>query len=700
MKHRHASRILLGTAWYPEQDPEGEWDSDAALMHDLGFDVVRIGEFAWSRMQRADSTLTLDWIERAVETLARRTIRTILCTPTACPPVWLVERYPDLSPLHPDGTKGLFGGRRHASLFHPAYRESALTITEALARRFGRHPHVVGWQLDNEVGSYSAVDCSPPALQAFHRWLKEQFGTVEALNREWGLSFWNQEVEQFEQIPAPTLMQCTRSPQHILAYNRFCHEGMARFLLDQAQIVRAHVRPSTFVAASATWPVLERLFALQREQQTQCVDSVSVHQYPELMPDAGHPALHLALMRSLAPQLPLRVLEHQVGSSLSTSGGLHPAWRRLWSLECIANGARTLLWFHWRRFRTGCEWRHAPILERDRKPREVYRDLQRLIREIRCLSSELNGATLQAKSQILVSPLNMLGRDRSSEASFWMEIQLPDASHTRLPMWIRETLHAVFNPLHRVGLAPRFVHEDEEWNPEIPLIAPDLDILEPPLVKKLQRFCKAGGSFLCFPGAGERNRNGAQRNTPPPGLLSDLFGVQLARYIPLESYTGAVFDHTRGTVHQRPEPVPPFLDILVRTERIRFDARHGEVLAPCNNTVRILGVYAQGRYKSRPALSERSIGKGRAIYLGAVPADEIQAARLYRQLFPNARPLDLPVRQYRWTSSDKKCLVILINERPDPFPLPCPVRDRLTGRITAAVPPRGVTAYCETAPPI
>jgi len=306
-------RLLLGAAWYPEQEPEREWARDAALMRDLGLDAARIGEFAWSRMQRADGTLTLDWLERVLETLARHGLGAVLCTPTACPPVWLWERYPDLAPVHPDGSKRLFGGRRHASLFHPAFREHALAM---------------------------------------------------------------------------------RSP---------CH----------------------FVVARATWPVLERLYARQRALRS---------------------ALYLALLRSLAPECPLCVLEHQIGSSRSTAGGLLPEWQRLWAMECLANGARTLFWFHWRRFRTGCEWRHSAILERDRRPREVFRSLQPLIHERRRLDSDLNGATPQAGAQILVSPLNMLGRDRSSEDSFWMEIQQPDATHTRVPMWMRETARAAFNP--------------------------------------------------------------------------------------------------------------------------------------------------------------------------------------------------------------------------------------------------------------
>src|SRR5208283_1068859 len=117
--------------------------------------------------------LTLDWIERCVDLFAKYGIQTILCTPTAAPPVWLAERYPDLACIAPDGRKGLFGGRRHYSVFHEGYRENCRGIAAALAERFCRHPAVIGWQIDNEAGSYSTVDCSPCALAAFHRWIEK-----------------------------------------------------------------------------------------------------------------------------------------------------------------------------------------------------------------------------------------------------------------------------------------------------------------------------------------------------------------------------------------------------------------------------------------------------------------------------------------------------------------------------------------------
>jgi beta-galactosidase len=679
-------------AYYPEQDPEAEWEQDARLMKEIGFDAIRIGEFAWSRMERADGTFTLDWLDRCATLFDRHGIKTILCTPTATPPAWLCEAHPDIHPELADGRKGLFGGRRHGSLFHPAFRERSVRIAAALAERFGRHPGVIGWQLDNEVGSYSALDCSPAALAAFHRWLEREYGSVDNLNRRWGLIFWNQEVERFDQVPAPVEMQCTRSPQHILAYNRFCHEGMADYLLAQAQAVRRHVPADRFLVASAIFPVLHHVLARQREQGVNWVDSVTVHHYPELMPEPGAASMHLDLMRSLDSALPFRTLEHQVGSGSSTAGGLEDRVRRCWSIETAAHGSRTLLWFHWRRFRTGCEWRHTPVVERDRVPREVFQGIRSVVLELKRIDPVLAVSRIAPDVQILSSYRNAMARDRSSEALFWMEIQLPDAYRYRFPLWKSETLRAAYSPLAALGLTPAFVREDEDWPVDQPLVATDLDICPQPLLEKLEAWCARGGTLICFPGAGERDEHGAHREAPPPGNLAGLFGAAHAHYFPMTANSGTTFNHMAGEALETTgaNPDSPAARVRFGPASILFDVRHGEVLAPADAAV--LGRYETGPYAGEPSVTERRIGSGRAVYLGAVPKTESDAAALYRLLLPAAPVRAWGCRRIRWTGPAGNH-AFLINDTPAAAPLPEPVNDLLTGRVFRELPPYGIVFH-------
>jgi len=683
------NNLLFGVAYYPEQDAEEEWEQDARLMRELGLNAIRVGEFCWSRMQRPDGAFTLDWLQRCIDLFERYGIGTILCTPTAAPPVWLVERYPDLPCIAPDGRRGLFGGRRHYSVFHAGYRENCREIASALAERFGGHPAVIGWQLDNEVGSYSTIDCSPPALSAFHRWIERKYGSEEELNRRWGLIFWNQEVERFDQAPAPTEMMCTRNPQYLLDYNRFMHEGMAEFLLLQAAEVRRYAPRRQFIVACAIDTVLHTLYRLQRERGAEDVDAVTVHNYPELFEQPGQMQIMLDFARSLHPSREYLTLELQLGSGHTTTGGFNPAVRRLWAFETLAHGSRALVWFHWRRFRTGPEWRHTAVLERDRKPREVYRGLRAIIREIRHIEPYLAGGKVAGDAQVLFSLDNALARDRSSEASFWMDIQLPDAHRHRLPLWTRETLRAVYNPLCRLGLTIDMVNEADEWDTGRLLIVPDLDICAPELVDKLADWCARGGTLVCFPGAGERDEFGAHRDAPPPGILAPLFGVELKDYYPLEPDCGSTFDHQAGraTTVTGADPNHTIAKIQVGSIDILFDVRHGEVLEL--KDAEMLGAYTEGLYRGQPALSRRKVGAGQAIYLGAVPANTDAAVLFYRHTLLGMNRHEFPYRRVTWKSREAT-LTFLLNDRPVGRTLVSTVQDLITGKEISDLPPYGV----------
>lgn len=692
--NKKPSELLLGTSYYPEHDPENEWDADARLMRDLGVNTARIGEFCWTRMQQPDGSFTLDWIERCIETLYRHGIKTVLCTPSACPPAWLVERYPDLFCVTANGRRGLFGGRRHYSVFHEGYREASRILATELARRFGKHPAVAGWQLDNEVGSYYTVDCSEPALKAFRVWVENRYGNVEELNRRWGLIFWNQEIQRFDQIPAPTEMMTTRNPSFLLDYNRFSLEGMSDFMLAQAEAIRQFASPGQFVVASAVEPVLRVLNRAQKEKGVKWVDETTIHNYPELFPEPGQAAMHLDRFRSMDPSSRFLVMEQQIGSGRTTTGGLNPAIRRYWAFQALAHGAKGICWFHWRRFRTGCEWRLSSIIERDRRPRSTFRGLQGIIGEMRKIEPFLEDGRVCPDVQILLSLDNVLAFDRASEATFWMAIQLPDGEVHRFPLWERMARRLVYNPLSRFGLTLGFVEESDNWDAALPLIIPDLDICPPVLVEKLEAFCKRGGTVICFPGAGERDVNGAHGEKPPPGILAPFFGVELLDYMPLELESGSIFDHVKGS---ETESADTTFDRPVEMARIGsvsllLDTRHGEVLDVKDADV--LGIYAKGPFAGKAVITSRQIGAGRAIYLGATPADETAAETMYASILPACARQRTAYQRVQWISARGQ-FAFLINHSAAICPLPSLVHDLITDERLSALPPWAIALVKE-----
>ena len=177
----------LGVCYYPEHWPEEIWEQDAAAMVAAGINWVRIGEFAWSRLEPAPGRFDWDWLDRAIEVLGGAGLKIVLGTPSATPPRWMLERFPDMLAVDADGQERKFGSRRHYCHSHAGYRQAAAEMAALMGRRYGRNPAVAAWQIDNEYGCHETVlSYSQPAREAFRDWCAQRYQSPEALNRAWG----------------------------------------------------------------------------------------------------------------------------------------------------------------------------------------------------------------------------------------------------------------------------------------------------------------------------------------------------------------------------------------------------------------------------------------------------------------------------------------------------------------------------------
>ena len=104
--------MFFGVAYYPEHWSEDDWKHDAATIRECGMDGVRIGEFAWSRLEPQEGVFTFGWLDRAIDTLGEAGLRVVLGTPTATPPPWLVHQHPDILPVDARGVQMKNGVRR------------------------------------------------------------------------------------------------------------------------------------------------------------------------------------------------------------------------------------------------------------------------------------------------------------------------------------------------------------------------------------------------------------------------------------------------------------------------------------------------------------------------------------------------------------------------------------------------------------
>ena len=176
---------------------------DARRMKALGIEQVRIAEFAWSRIEPTPGEYNWGWLDRAVDVLGAAGLQVVMCTPTAPPPKWLIDRHPDILPIGADGRPRAFGSRRHYDFSSPSYFEASQRICTAVAERYGKHPAVAFWQTDNELGCHDTVaSYSPAAVGRFRSWLQARYESIDALNDAWGNVFWSMEYRGFDEIDA------------------------------------------------------------------------------------------------------------------------------------------------------------------------------------------------------------------------------------------------------------------------------------------------------------------------------------------------------------------------------------------------------------------------------------------------------------------------------------------------------------------
>jgi len=372
--------MQLGVCYYPEHWPRAQWAEDARRMHAMGIRVVRIAEFAWSVIEAEPGVFTWDWLDEAVETLHAAGLGIVLCTPTATPPKWLVDRMPDMVAIDLQGRPRGFGSRRHYCFSHAGYRAESRRISRAVAERYGQHPAVVAWQTDNEYGCHDTVlSLSESARLGFRRWLAARYTTIDALNAAWGTVFWSQVYRAFDEIDLPALTVTEANPAHRLDWRRFASDEVVAFNREQVAILRACSpgRPVSHnfmgfftefnhhdVAADldiATWdsyPLgFTQMFFLSAEEKARWARTG----HPDI------PSFHHDLYRGMCAGGRWWVMEQQPGpvNWAHWNPAPHDGTVRLWTWQAFAHGAEVVSYFRWRQAPFAQEQMHTGLLRPD-----------------------------------------------------------------------------------------------------------------------------------------------------------------------------------------------------------------------------------------------------------------------------------------------------------------------------------------------
>ena len=337
----------FGVDYYPEHWPRERWPIDARMMREAGIGLVRMGEFAWAKMEPAEGQFDFAWLDDAIGVLAAEGIQTVLGTPTATPPAWIIERNPEILPVDNTGAVRGFGGRHHDCQSNETYRVHIRRIVRAMAGHFAPDPHVVGWQIDNELGnSHRSLCFCDSCARAFRAWLRVRYKTIEALNQAWGTVFWSQTYSTFDQVPVPLPTPNSHNPSLLLDWKRFCSDLIVNFQRLQVAILREEC-PRQFV----THNYMGLFDKTNYFDLAEDLDFIAHNQYPLHFRKDRYPvapperlAATLDLMRGIKRK-PFWIMEQQAGPSgwETVSSTPRPGQLRLWTHQAVARGADTIV---------------------------------------------------------------------------------------------------------------------------------------------------------------------------------------------------------------------------------------------------------------------------------------------------------------------------------------------------------------------
>lgn len=580
--------LYFGVDYYPEHWPRSRWEIDASLMKEMGIDAVRMAEFSWSKMEPTPSVYNFEWLEQAITLLAKHNIKTILGTPTAAPPAWLVEQCPDILPVDSNGIQRSFGGRHHDCHSNAGYRRYINNIVTAMAERFGNNENVIGWQIDNELGnSHWDLCMCQSCTKGFQTWLENKYRDIESLNSAWGNYFWSQDYNHFGQIPAPKLTVAGRNPSAMLDWRRFCSDLIVDFQQYQIDIIRA-LCPSKFI----THNFMDFLDKVNYFDLAKKLDFVSHDQYPcyfrqgNLHPSKDALSAALDLTRGTKNKT-FWVMEQQAGASGwdVISRLPKPGQLAMWAVHSVAHGADAVVFFRWRTCTVGTEQYWHGILPHSGKPGRRYDELKSMIHKMRPVMAEIQGAL----------PRSDVGIVYSYDQNYALHIQ---PHHPELSYKIQVLkYYAGFNSKN---IPVDLISCRDDFSSFKLIVAPLQYVMTPDLAEKYKKYVRNGGHLVLTMRTGVKDVNNiCMSEEDLPGTLADILGIEVTDYDCL-----------------RDGPVK------IDWEGDSFVGEKWADLIECKGA-ELLACYDSEFYKGTVAITKNYHGKGVAYYVGTEPEEKL-----------------------------------------------------------------------------
>ena len=627
--------LLMGTDWYPEQWPVSRWETDLSMVEAAHLSVIRIGEFAWSHMEPSEGHFEFDWLARAIRLAEKHHLLVVLGTPTAGPPAWLTQKYPDTLRMETDGRRVTHGNRAQGSVTSARYREFCRRIAAEMARRYGRDPDVIGWQIDNEYG-YAQMSYDADAKRQFREWLKAKYKSLDALNQRWATAYWSETYDAWSEIPIPSI---PHNPGLMLDWKRFVSFAWASYQQNQIDAIRPLADPRQFITGNFMGYGFEGFdhFTVARSLAFASWDDYvgSGHLDPDTN-GMSHDA-----MRGLK-RLNFWVLETQPGfvnwSALNNS--LNKGEIRAMAWHDVGHGADEVSYWQWRSALNGQEEMHGTLVGPDGEPQPVLSEVTQTAAEFAQVQSAFRDTRVLSEVALL----------HDYESRWAINWQTHTTRYDELTV-----LRSYYHAIRKIAQSLDIVHPDVPLDQYKLVVAPSLNLIPKDRADHLLDYVQNGGHLVLGPRSGLKDQFNGLLPLRQPGYLAEALGGRVEQFYALER--NAPVSGTLGSG-----------EALIWAEQLSAKASDAEVLLRYGSS--------NGWLDGQPAIITHLLGKGRITYIGAVlDANLMTALANWLVKISGVTPALGPVPdgiEVNRRIGPNSSVFVLINFNPEPQTVPLP----------------------------
>jgi len=585
--------LMHGADYNPDQwlhDP-AVLEEDIRLMKLAGCNVMAIGIFSWAALEPEEGRFTFEWMDQVLDRFAANGIYAWLATPSGARPAWMSEKYPEVLRVEGNRVRNLHGMRHNHCPTSPVYREKTSVINSKLAERYGNHPAVIGWHISNEFGG----DCHCDYCQeAFRGWLKEKYGTLDALNRAWWTSFWAHTYTSWSQVESPARHGEMMVHGHNLDWRRFVTAQTVDFCRHEIDSVR---RANPSLPATTNMHMIE---GLDYRKFSEILDVISWDAYPtwhEYQDDsqlAASIAFYHDLYRSLKRK-PFLLMEStpSLTNWQPVSKLKRPGMHQLSSLQAVAHGSDSVQYFQWRKSRGSSEKFHGAVVDHvGHEHTRVFQDVAYLGQTLKNIS-EVTGSATPSEAAILFDWDNRWAvKDSQGPRNMGIKYE--------------ETVYAHHRALWKQGIATDVIGSEDSFDGYKLIIAPMLYMCREETGRKLEQFVEQGGTLVTTYWSGVVDEHDLCHLGGFPGPLRKTLGIWA------EEIEG-LYDYDRNGLKLSAGNALGLSGTYEAHEICELIHTEG---------AEVLGVYTDDFYAGRPALTLNRLGQGRAYYMAARLKDE------------------------------------------------------------------------------